>query len=131
MNFPQLVPTGRSYTGGDFPVKVYKAQDGAEVRILYGDKRTGMTLQLLYQNLADADAALFFAHYQSVQGTYQPFLLGDGTGTAAKEGWTGGGEYIGATYWGSQWRYTQSPLLTSVGPGRSSVTVNLTATIMV
>ena len=123
MSYPALIPTGRSFDAGDFAVKKYSAQDGAEFRILYGDKRVGMTLQLTYSNISDAEAGQFVDHYHSMQGTYQQFDIG----VDAKGGWTGGTAYIGAVYWGSQWRYDSAPQLQSVYPGISSVTVTLKA----
>ena len=129
--FPQYVPTSRSYGAGDFPVKVYRAQDGGEVRILYGDKRVGMTLNLTYQNIEDSMSAEFLDHYHSVKGTFQQFELGDGTSAGAKKGWDGGDKHVGATYWGSKWRYSQQPTVISVYPGYSTVTVNLVAAVSV
>ena len=35
MAFPNLVPTSRSFESGDYPVKAFRAQNGAETRILY------------------------------------------------------------------------------------------------
>ena len=123
MSYPQLIPTSRSYDAGDFAVKKYSAQDGAEFRILYGDKRVGMTLQLTYSNITDAEADSFIDHYHSMQGTYQQFDVGP----ASRGGYAGSFETFGATFWGSQWRYDSAPQLQSVYPGISSVTVTLKA----
>ena len=123
MSYPQLIPTSRSFNAGDFANKKYSAQDGAEFRILYGDKRVGMTLQLTYTNITDADASQFIDHYHNMQGTYQQFDIGPD----AKGGWQAGTAYIGAVYWCSQWRYDSPPQLQSVYPGISSVTVTLKA----
>ena len=123
MTFPQLKPTSRSFDAGDFSNKKYNAQNGAEFRILYGDKRVGMKLQLTYSNITDADASQFIDHYHNMQGTYQQFDIG----LNAKGGWQAGTAYIGAVFWGSQWRYESPPQLQSVYPGVSSVTVNLKA----
>lgn len=51
MPFPALSPTSRDFKPGDFAVKTYNAQSGAEVRILYGDTRTNMELALSYDNI--------------------------------------------------------------------------------
>jgi hypothetical protein len=40
MPFPVLRPTSRDFKPGDYPIKAYNAQSGAEVRILYGDTRS-------------------------------------------------------------------------------------------
>ena len=63
MPFPVLEPTSRNFKPGNFAVKTYNAQSGAEVRILYGDTRTKMELSLGYDNISDAQAEQFFTHY--------------------------------------------------------------------
>ena len=125
--FPQVPPTGRTYGAGDFPVKTYRAQDGAEVRILYGNKRVGMTLGLQFNNITDEIAEAFLIHYHDCQGTFQQFELSDGSGSLAKAGWEGTTKGIGAQFWGSKWRYQNEPQVTSVYPGRSTVSISLIA----
>lgn len=128
MNFPQLIPTARSFKPGGFPVKSYRAQNGAEVRILYGDKRSGMTMSLTYSNISDEEAEAFLDHYHSVRGTFETFILGDTANPGqpgAKGGWAGTGDAIGAEVWGSAWRYEGEPQLDSVYPGVSTVQVQL------
>ena len=123
MPFPELVPTSRSYNPGDFANKKYSAQDGAEFRILYGDKRVGMTLKLSYRNITDQQAQLFVDHFHETKGTFEQFDLG----AAARGGWAGSHFTLGAIWWGSQWRYDSPPQLESVYPGVSSVSVSLKA----
>ena len=128
-----LVPTARSFESGDFPVKVYKAQNGAEHRILYGSNRTNMKLSLTYANIKDADAEQFLDHYDTVQGTFQTFTLGkidDPTSvfhddSPPRSGWDGNRDALGANTTGNSYRYEGPPQLTQVRRGISTVTVNL------
>ena len=99
MAFPSIVPSTRNFSPGDFPVKTFKSQSGAETRILYGSKRTGMKLALSYRNITDANAELFLDHYHEMKGTYTTFGVGSQTG--AKEGWEGNADALGADAWGS------------------------------
>ena len=122
--YPNLIPTSRSYDSGDFANTKYRANSGAEYRILYGSKRTGMKLQLAYENITDVQAEQFLDHYHAMKGTFQQFELTDGL-EGTKAGWAGNGDALGAVMWGSQWRYAGPPQLTSVYPGVSTVTVNL------
>ena len=124
MAFPSIPPTGRVFDPGDFANTKYRSNSGAEFRILYGSKRTGMKMQLSYQNITDAQAEQFLDHFHSMQGTFQQFELTDGA-NSIKSGWKGSSNAIGAVAWGSQWRYESAPQLTSVYPGVSTVTVNL------
>jgi hypothetical protein len=120
MAFPSLVPTSRNFNPGDYPIKQFRSQSGAEVRILYGDARTGMTLELSYDNISDANADLFLAHYNDVKGTYNTFAIPD----EVKTGWSGSSGSIDAAGVNA-WRYAEPPAVTAVRPGRSSVRVQL------
>ena len=75
MAFPSLAPSSRSYASGDYPVKTFRSQSGSESRILYGSRRTGMTLELEYSNVTDANAELFLDHYDETKGSYSTFTL--------------------------------------------------------
>ena len=83
MAFPDLQPTGRTYDPGSYPIKTFKAQNGAETRILYGNERTEVKLSLSYANIGDANAELFLDHYDEVKGFFETFDLPD----AALAGW--------------------------------------------
>jgi hypothetical protein len=123
MAFPTLVPSSRAFDAGDWPIKTYKAQSGAEVRILYGNRRTNMTLALQYKNITDANAELFLDHFNEMLGTYTTFLIP--TGDGARTGWTGNVDALGASTHGNRWRYAEPPTVDSVKPGISNVSVKL------
>lgn len=120
MPFPALRPTSRDFNPGDFAVKTYNAQSGAEVRILYGDTRTKMEMTLGYDNISDAQAEQFLTHYNETKGTFSTFTISNTT----KAGWSGNASAIDT---GSinRFRYADPPQVTAVRPGRSSVRVNL------
>lgn len=120
MPFPALAPSARDFKPGDWPIKTYNAQSGAEVRILYGDTRSKMELSLNYDNISDSQAEQFLTHYDEVKGSYSTFDLA----SAAKSGWTGSAAAIDAGNI-NKWRYADAPQITAVRPGRSSVRVNL------
>ena len=120
MPFPSLKPTSRVYNGGDYPVRTFKSQSGVEARILYGSRRTGMTLELGFDNIADASAASFMAHFDKVKGTFQTFTLP----LELFAGWDADQSVIDAAT-GNRWRYGEQPSITNVRPGRSTVQVQL------
>lgn len=120
MDFPNYVPSRRNYDPGDWPIKAFNAQDGAEVRILYGTKRTKMTLQLGYNAITDVKAQSFIEHFIEMKGTYLTFDLPSG----AKEGWAGDASLLDVAA-GNRWRYAESPQVESLYPGVSNVTVSL------
>lgn len=120
MAFPSLTPTSRQFETGDYPIKTFKSQSGAEVRILYGSQRTNMKLSLSYSNVSDANTELFINHFDETKGTYSVFNLP----TAVLAGWTGSSDALDASG-SNQWRYEAAPQVASVRPGLSTVTVAL------
>ncbi len=85
MTFPSIAPTSRAFDPGDYPIKTFKSQSGAETRILYGSERTNVKLQLSYANIGDASAELFVRHFDETKGTFSTFTLPDGS----LGGWSG------------------------------------------
>lgn len=124
MDYPSVAPSSRQYTPGDWPVKAYSAMDGYEVRILFGDRRTGMKLRLDYKAIPDATAESFLQHYESVRGTFQAFRFPN---NAIEAGWSGTRAEVESGY--NDWRYEGPPQLEQLRPGVSSVTVNLVAVL--
>ena len=123
MTFPALAPSSRQYDPGNWPVKTYNSVSGVEIRLRYGDKRFNAKLTLQYQNIPDTSADDFLAHYESQFGTYKAFTLP----AAVVSGWTG------STYIPNQttmkFRYSGPPVVDSVRPGVSTVSVELTGVI--
>ena len=74
-NFPDLVPTARSMSPGDFAGKIFRSQSGIESRVQYGNKAFNKTLDLEYSNITDALAASIHDHYLDCNGTLYWFLL--------------------------------------------------------
>lgn len=120
MAFPTLQPTSRNFNPGDYPIKTFRSQSGAETRILYGSQRTNMSLELSYDNITDSNAGLFLTHFDEVQGTYQTFTVP----SAVRSGWAGSSTALDVTG-ANAWRYAESPQVTAVRPGVSSVRVKL------
>ena len=124
MTYPSLQPTSRNFDPGTYPVKTFQAQSGAEVRILYGSKRTKQALALSYANITDVQAEQFVEHFDEVLGTYETFSLPD----AVRSGWSATAATLDAVT-GAAWRYDAAPVITSVKPGISSVEVKLVAVL--
>ena len=123
MAYPTLAPSARSYTPGDWAQKRYQAMSGAEVRIRYGDKRTDARLTLQYQNLTNANAALFLADYDTQLGTYKAFTVP----AEVLAGWEEN-NYVPNTS-AMKFRYAGPPQLQAVSPGITSVSVELVGVI--
>jgi hypothetical protein len=125
MAFPDLKPTARSVRLGDWPVKSFRSQNGKEYRVVYGDKRVGQELELTFENISDSNANDFIGHYNSSKGTYDTFTIEPNT----RAGWGLGGTTPFDAPNASLYRYAEAPQITSVRPGRSTVTVRLVSVL--
>ena len=128
MTYPDIKPTGRTFDPGNWPVRTYNAQNGAEVRLIYGSKRYNLKLQLSYANITDADAESFLQHYENVLGTYKTFQVNATSRVDVLAGWQGNNNALTPPA-GVDWRYAQPPQVVSVRPGVSTVTVSLIGVI--
>ena len=128
MAYPDIAPTARSFDPGNWPVRSYNAQNGTEIRLLYGSKRFNLKLQLSYANISDTQAEQFLTHYQEVLGTYKTFEVTATNRVQVTAGW-GGDRNALSPPTGVSWRYEKAPQVKSIRPGVSSVNVQLTGVI--
>lgn len=119
-SFPALIPTSRSYTPGVFPEQQFQAQNGAVVRVRYGNQRYSSSLSLTFANIIDANAASILENYVTVMGDdkYVEFT----TSNVAAGVSTGLVPWIRETNSLLKWKYASPPSVTSVKPGLSTVT---------
>lgn len=118
--FPNLKPSKRSYEPGTYPQTEFQAQNGAKTIVRYGDRRVDSRLQLVFENIPDADAASILANYEAVNAdwNYVTFTKDDGGAGAG----TSLAPYLresGGS--GLKYRYDGPPQVTSVYPGLSTV----------
>ena len=120
--YPSLCPTRRSWTPGKFPTQRFTAINGAGKTRLYGSKAFDATLALEYL-LGDAELAELLACYTAARGTYDQLELPQETfvGLSA-EVQAEIPDYL-------TWRWSDTPSVESVSPGRSRVRVNLIGTL--
>ena len=129
-DFPNLVPTARSMSPGDFAGKTFRSQSGIEARVQYGNKAFDKTMDLEYSNITETDAALIHDHYLACNGTLYYFNLlqkpksGNETFHTNDSSGSTSNRYSAAPF-GLRYRYAEPPQFNSVKPGRMSVTVKL------
>ena len=120
VSFPNLQPTGRSYSPGTYPQSVFTAQNGATTVVRFGSRRVEAELSLSFNNVSDSEAVSILQNYEAVNGVwdYVTFTSNDAAiGTSSELA-----EYIrevGGS--GLRWRYSDAPSVTSVKPGLSSI----------
>lgn len=118
--FPNLQPTGRSYTPGNWPQTEFRAQNGAVTVVRFGSRRTDSELRLEFNNISDDEAALVLANYEAVMAAWDNVTFtatnGSAGASAALRLYL---EESGGS--GLCWRYADAPEVSSVMPGVSTV----------
>lgn len=122
MSFPTTVPSSRSVTLGDYPVKTVRSLSGVETRLRYGNARSQATCELQYKRLTPAQCQAFISHYDSVGGTSNTFAVT----TAVSAGWG-----VTGVQGSGQWRYDGPPQFTATGGecDRSDAAIKLISVI--
>jgi len=117
--FPSLRPSGCVFTPGDFPGSVYRALNGAEVRVRYSAVRISTNIDLTFNNVSEAHMLLVFNHF-SIHGTFGQFSVP----ASIFSGFTTNPTTF---YSPSQvtWRYSDAPTISPVIKGRHTVQVKL------
>jgi hypothetical protein len=128
ITFPSIEPTARSFKAPQWQTKTQVSQSGVITRRLWGSRPTRAMLSLRFNNISDANtAAILTAHYQAKGATDTltlPAVLFNGADANLKA-WLDGS----ATGAGLLWSFVEGtpPQVESVSPGRSNVSVSLTA----
>ena len=130
ISFPNIKPTSRSYTPGNYPQVEFVAQNGAKTVIRYGNKQVDAKLTLNFTNILDSEAFEILENYRQVNSVYdyvtfnsESGLAGIGrTGNTTPDGSLGNlATYVAAGGLGLRYRYDGPPTITSVRPDRSNV----------
>ena len=125
--FPEISPSSRTFSPGEYPQAVFEAQNGAKSIIRYGNKPVNARLSLGFTNISDAQARNILFNYESVNSDWDYVVFGDSRGlqgmaialrTTVKD--------ISRDF-GGKWRYSGPPTVTSVQPGINNVTCSFVA----
>lgn len=119
INFPALTPTSRSVQQGQYAVKRFTSISGTGITRAYGSQPYDSKIEVNFDNIPDASALLIVNCYEDARGSYHqlslPDAIWDGMDTLLKNRLQR--DYI--------WRFSEQPSITSVYPGKSSVSVRL------
>lgn len=117
--FPNLKPTSRSYSPGEFASIEFKALNGAITKLRYGNRRHNSTLSLTFANISDDNVVLILDHYSliTVTGDWASFTTSNATAGASASlvPW------LAESASGLRWRYASSPKVSSVRNGLSTI----------
>lgn len=112
--FPNISPTSREYSPGEFPQSLFQAQNGATVAIKFGNHRVNASLKLTFKNIADIQASRILRCYEMVNGPWDYVTFDN---TSANVGFLNPKEYINgkrADQFDAEWHDTSwTPLKSS------------------
>jgi len=117
--FPNLKPSARSYSPGEFASTEFKALNGAITKLRYGNRRHNSTLSLTFANISDDNAVLILDHYSliTVTGDWASFS----TASAAAGASESLVPWLAESVSGLRWRYASPPNVSSVKKGLSTI----------
>ena len=125
-NFPELTPSSRSFSPGDYLKSAFEAQNGAKTFIRYSNKRVNATLTLGFSNISDADAALILTNYENVNSDWDYVTFDRGYATSGVTD-TSLLAYLKESGSSLKWRYSAPPSVTSSFKGKSNVSCSFVA----
>jgi hypothetical protein len=126
-SFPELTPSSRSFSPGEYPQTVFEAQNGAKTIIRYGNKQVNAKLNLSFTNITDSEAFLILEHYKDVNKNwdYSTFSISGGLkGINSASGLNSIQLPEGGAL---RWRYSGPPQYSSVFPGKANVSCSFVA----
>ena len=119
IDFPDLVPSSRTYKPGAFAEERFTAQNGATTRLRYGSRLYNSTLSLTFQNISDASANSILDNYEKVMegDNYANFKTTNAVAGAGSDLQL----WMREVDTGLKWKYAGPPQVSSVRPGLSTV----------
>ena len=126
--FPSITPTRRRFVAPTWPTKTQMSQSGVITRRLWGSRPSSAKLSLTFGNVNDTDTAAILSAHNTAKGSVDSLTLPTEIFTGADatlQSWLN----ASATGAGLLWSFSEgsSPQVESVAPGRSNVTIELTA----
>lgn len=119
ISFPALIPSQRSYDPGSFPEVKFESQNGAVIRMRYGNQRANSKLTLSFDNISDYNASLVLANYQTtMEGDNWVIFTADNVAAGADSALV---PWITETNSALRWKYSGPPRVSSVKLGLSNV----------
>lgn len=124
---PNLAPSSRSFTAGEYPQNVFEAQNGAKTVIRYGNKAVNAKLTLGFTNISDTEANNIIDNYINVNSDWDYITFNATQGLQGIENDSLRNKVINGASSSLRWRYSAPPTIISVQPGINNVTCSFVA----
>lgn len=117
--FPNIKPSARTYSPGQFPQTEFRSQNGTLTILRYGNRRVDSTLSLEFRNITDDKVALIIQNYEAVNSRDNNVTFTQSTGASGAS--NAYANFIRENGTGLRWRYAGPPQVTSVVKDRCTV----------
>ena len=124
---PDIAPSSRSFTAGEYPQTVFAAQNGAKSIIRYGNKSVNAKLTLSFTNVSDSVAVGILGNYNNVNSDWDYVTYDQSHGLQGIENELLIAQVQSGSSSGLKWRFSAPPSVTSVQPGINNVTCSFVA----
>ena len=115
-------PTSRRFTMGVYPVRSYTSLSGKTVRRSFGNKASGYTLELTFENVDEGVLNTIFDHYHGQYGATEGFRIPQRLFSGYKQETTFDNF---RTIPNVQWFYADSPRVESTVLALSTISITL------
>ena len=116
--FPEIIPTTRLYSQGDFPSAIQSSSSGVTTGFRRGNRRINQTLQLTFNNLTETQVNLIRTHYDGQNGSFEIFFL-------SASAWSGYATPPVALITDYAWLYSSPPVISDGIVSKWNVEVEL------
>lgn len=119
--FPSLVPTGRTYTPGEYPHTPFDAYNGLQSRVRHSNVMLASQIRLQFTALSESEVTTILNHYKGQYGTFDSFNLPSTVWSDTSSA----SEYQLTSY---LWRYVEAPVVDNFTRGHYDVRLVLEST---
>jgi hypothetical protein len=132
IQFPDIKPSARSFTPGNYPETTFESLDGTKTYLRFGNQPINATLSLSFSNLHDTDTANILNSYFNSKADPTNFInLSASTGALAGIDYNPSEnsllQRIGKYNSPLKWRFNNPPTVTSTFDGLSNVSCSFVA----
>ena len=132
IQFPDIKPSARSFTPGNYPETTFESLDGTKTYLRFGNQAINATLSLSFSNINDTDASSIISTYFESKADPTNFInVSGGNGALAGVNYSPVDnslfQKIGMFRSPLKWRYSAPPTVTTTFDGLSNVSCSFVA----
>ena len=116
-----IKPTSRTFSFGEYPIKVYRSASGAVLKRAFGNRAFNYALQLEFANVADNVVQAIFDHYHGQGGSLEGFNIPSNLFSGMEADMRLRIQQPA----GVLWFYAEAPSVQSVPPDLSTISISL------